>query len=77
MKAYLKSKDRRIAFWLSFIYVLILTAILLYLHAKKIEVVSFWPIFSGTLGFLGTLGVANYATTPKDTYDETVEREHD
>jgi hypothetical protein len=67
MTAERKSFERRLFFWVSFAWVLISGTTMLVLHAAKVEVVSFWPIFSGILGYLGSLGVANYMTTPKGT----------
>jgi len=67
MKATTKSKARQITFWISFIYVLLFTTIAFGFHLASFEVISFWPIFSGTIGYLSSLGIANYLSTPKST----------
>jgi len=70
MKASLKSRDRKIAFWASMIYVMVFTLVMFGFHVSGVEVISFWVIYSGTIGFLTSLGVANYITTPKGTEND-------
>ncbi len=67
MTAQQKSKMRMVAFWVSFTYVLIFTAVAFGFHLASFDVMTFWPIFSATIGYITSLGVASYLTTPKDT----------
>ena len=62
-----KSYVRKVFAYISFGYVLIFCTVAFGFHVAVIEVISFWPIFSGVIGYLSSLGVANYLTTPKDT----------
>jgi len=62
-----KSRLRKAVFISSYVYVIIFSVVMFGFHVGGFEVVSFWPIFSGVIGYLGSLGVANYFTTPQDT----------
>lgn len=61
-----KSKDRRMFAFVAFFYVIGFCTISFGFHVAGYDVIAFWPIFSGVIGYLGSLGVANYITSPKD-----------
>lgn len=62
-----KSYLRMVFAIISFGYVLTFCTIAFGFHLAGFEVLSFWPIFSGVIGYLTSLQVANYLSTPKDT----------
>jgi len=50
---------------ISFAYVLVFCTVAFGFHLGKYDVISFWPIFSGVIGYLTTLGAVHYFTSPK------------
>jgi len=67
MTAKEKSKQRSIFFWVSVSYILLMTTVLFIFQILDYKVNDFLPIFANTTAFLGSLGITNYLTTPKDT----------
>jgi len=62
-----KERDRRLAFWLGFGFILVFTVVMFIFHLFGFDVISFFPIFSSTTAAISALGIANYFSTPKDT----------
>ena len=65
----IRDKDllRKWTFIISFAYVLLFCTVAFIAHLMGKQVITFWPIFSGVIGYLGSLGVANYISSPKAT----------
>jgi len=62
-----KSETRQMLLFVAVAYVLLFCTAAFAFHVNGVEVVSFYPIFSGVIAFMTSLGVANYMSTPKDT----------